>query len=803
MKGILFLFLYLFILFGSVSQKHKLDSLQSLFSEHDERDSLYVDLANEISFQLGFLNPQELAYYNNLAISVAESINYERGLLRATIIKGSSFLISGLPDQALSHYLKALSYNPQQYPMDNMRINNNIGEVYRRKEVYDSSIKYFNKALTIANEELPNFKPDIIYSNLGEVSLMQGKVDSAKMYFKNCLDLAIESNHFRGQGYGYFGLAECEFRGNNFNAAIQLMRKSIESREQAGHQRGLIQSYLKIAEYFLKNRRTESDSALYYWKLSENLAKTFDAYDLLNSTYNQLYKFHLDRNDISNAAIYLEKHKNLDDSIRNAEFISNVEKMQAALQAELVESENKLLRQEQQQRKIEEEARLIVIILAFFIVIGLGISTFQYRKRQRLQSEAQMESSFTKSLLSLSNELNKRDLDLDFFLQSLLNLSSEVLYCDRATYWAMNDEKQEIFLHSITQKKNVPKIPPVEFSRHEFPRFFDDFLKNRTVAVSRISKDERLADIYEKYFKHAGIESILNAPIIIDSKFVGFISYTMTRGKIREWDVQEQRYVGSLADLIVAAIAKHRGNRLEIEKEELIQKLKSRNASLQEFNSVISHNLREPLTQIIGFSDLLQDSSNGIKNSNEIISRIGKASNKIDKVIKELSTVLNESDPEPSDFKVLSLEHLTKEVLDLLKAEIKSQSMTIEQDLQVEKIKTYKPFLSDALYHILSNSIKFADPDKRLLVKIQSYEDELHHYIKVSDNGLGMDMNKFGDKIFKMYQRFHIKTEGRGMGLFIVKNRVNALNGWVRVESEEGIGSAFTFEFPKEILPVS
>ena len=60
-----------------------------------------------------------------------------------------------------------------------------------------------------------------------------------------------------------------------------------------------------------------------------------------------------------------------------------------------------------------------------------------------------------------------------------------------------------------------------------------------------------------------------------------------------------------------------------------------------------------------------------------------------------------------------------------------------------------------------------------------------------------MDLEKFGDKIFKMYQRYHIDVEGRGIGLFIVKNRINVLNGIIDVASKEGEGTSFIITFPK------
>ncbi|MEP0985169.1 ATP-binding protein [Ekhidna sp.] len=797
MKKIGFLFLFLSFGISGLSQSVQIDSLEIVANSFEENDSAYVDAINELAFRLSQTNQQRSIHYINQAISISKEIEYERGLLRATMIKGNSFLIVGLPDQALSYYLEALTYNPTKYPLEEVRLHNNIGELYRRKGVFDSSLAYFNKALQLAITNVPEFKPVIILSNLGEVSLMKGAIDNARGYFQLCLKNALETDHLRGLGYGYYGLAECEYHSGNILEGIKLMRKSIAVREKSDHKRGLIQSYMKIGEYFKNDNVNDPDSVFHYWKKSEEIAKSQEANDLLNQVYNNLYALYLSRKEIDQAVLYLNRHKHLDDSIRNAEFISNVERMQVALQSDLIAAENRLLKQKQEQHASEEEARLIVILLAVIIVGGLGFSTYRYQRRQKTIAEAKAESRFTLTLLQLTKELNSPDLQLDVFIKDLLIKSRSSLKCDRATFWSFIKDSNEIRLHSLDTKSGAPIIPQEKFSIEEFPDFFEEFLKNRTVAVVQLSKDTRLTDIYEKYFKPSGIESILNAPVMIDGQFVGLLSYSMIHGKSREWKIDEERYVGSLTDLFIAAIAKHKSNILEVEKEELIKKLKSRNKSLKEFNSVISHNLREPLTQIIGFSELLRTEKE-LEISDDIIDRIGIASNKVDKVIKELSTVLNVSDPLPADFRNLSVEKLTKEVLDLLKSEIATQNITIEQDLKVGKIRSYKPFLSDALYHVLSNCLKFSDPSRRLHIKISSYEDELHQYITVTDNGRGMNLNKVSDKLFKMYQRFHMDVEGRGMGLFIVKSRVNALNGWVRIQSEEGIGSEVIFEFPNE-----
>ena len=76
-----------------------------------------------------------------------------------------------------------------------------------------------------------------------------------------------------------------------------------------------------------------------------------------------------------------------------------------------------------------------------------------------------------------------------------------------------------------------------------------------------------------------------------------------------------------------------------------------------------------------------------MKLTDDIIGRIGKASNRIDKVVKELSTVLNEKDPSPSDYRLLSLDRIIKETKELLKTELSAHHIKIVQNHEFKKIK--------------------------------------------------------------------------------------------------------------------
>ena len=73
-----------------------------------------------------------------------------------------------------------------------------------------------------------------------------------------------------------------------------------------------------------------------------------------------------------------------------------------------------------------------------------------------------------------------------------------------------------------------------------------------------------------------------------------------------------------------------------------------------------------------------------------------------------------------------------------------------------------------------------------------------HVEIVVRDNGIGIDLKQFGDKMFGLYKRFNIHTEGKGLGLFLVKSHVEAMDGIIAVDSRVGEGTSFTIRLKQQ-----
>jgi signal transduction histidine kinase len=101
------------------------------------------------------------------------------------------------------------------------------------------------------------------------------------------------------------------------------------------------------------------------------------------------------------------------------------------------------------------------------------------------------------------------------------------------------------------------------------------------------------------------------------------------------------------------------------------------------------------------------------------------------------------------------------------------------------------------LANLLSNALKYSDPAKENpFIKINATKVDLHLAISVQDNGVGID-RQYVSKIFDMFYQGNEKSDGSGLGLYIVKETLEKIQGEISVQSELGKGSEF-----KVILPI-
>jgi signal transduction histidine kinase len=208
------------------------------------------------------------------------------------------------------------------------------------------------------------------------------------------------------------------------------------------------------------------------------------------------------------------------------------------------------------------------------------------------------------------------------------------------------------------------------------------------------------------------------------------------------------------------------------------------NNELRQFSFTVSHNLRGPVASLLGLISLI-DQRNLNENEAEIFSHIKSSTVRLDTIVKDLSKII---DIRHDIFQIrqkINLEREAHDVKQTLKRDIETHDVTIETQLHTcRNIYSVKPMVHSILYNLVSNAIKYHAAERKPVIRISARESNTHYVIEVTDNGLGIDLPRNQENLFKLYKRFHYHTEGKGIGLYLVKLQTEALGGTVEVKSE-------------------
>lgn len=216
------------------------------------------------------------------------------------------------------------------------------------------------------------------------------------------------------------------------------------------------------------------------------------------------------------------------------------------------------------------------------------------------------------------------------------------------------------------------------------------------------------------------------------------------------------------------------------------------NQDLQQFTYIVSHNIRGPVANMMGLVDLLGTKGQDPEIYPVYLGYLKDSIHRLDAVLKDLNVVLGVRDRKDTFQQRINLSFVCGQAIKNLEDPLQDCDgeviMEVGDDVWVRGSKAY---LYSIFYNLLSNSIKYRSPDRKLKIFIRNLgQTDRGTKISFSDNGLGLEMDKVGEHIFKLYKRFH-QPAGRGFGLFLVKTQVEAMGGHIEVSSQLDVGTDF------------
>ena len=220
----------------------------------------------------------------------------------------------------------------------------------------------------------------------------------------------------------------------------------------------------------------------------------------------------------------------------------------------------------------------------------------------------------------------------------------------------------------------------------------------------------------------------------------------------------------------------------------------------REFSANVSHELKTPLQSILGYAEIMKNGLVKDEDKQRFLERIhAEAGNMIELIqnIMELSRL--DENKTLDEFEDVDLLKLAQSVTLRLKHKAQTKGVTLNVSGSSACVCGVQSILSEVLYNLVDNSIKYNKDNGKVDVKVQDATDEVT--VSVSDTGIGIgaaDRERVFERFYRADKSHSKEIGGTGLGLSIVKHGVLFHKGRVELESEPGVGTTITFVLPKK-----
>lgn len=229
----------------------------------------------------------------------------------------------------------------------------------------------------------------------------------------------------------------------------------------------------------------------------------------------------------------------------------------------------------------------------------------------------------------------------------------------------------------------------------------------------------------------------------------------------------------------------------------LASKLTTQKNQLEDYAYITSHNLRSPVGNINALLNLYNSDPNA-ETLKFFIENLNTTTNNLNSTIDNLSELFTIKKNINKRKVTLDLEKNLKGVISSLSEEIKAKDAIVEYDFsKAKEVRFPKVYLESILLNLLTNALKYSSPDRKPHITFKSTPKKGYITLSCTDNGLGINLDRHKHKIFGLNKTFHRNADARGVGLFITKAQVEAMEGTVAVDSVEHEGSTFYINIKK------
>lgn len=381
--------------------------------------------------------------------------------------------------------------------------------------------------------------------------------------------------------------------------------------------------------------------------------------------------------------------------------------------------------------------------------------------------------------------------DLESFLQTIITEATELTDSELASILEYDDAAEELrFLAMHWFQRDVlrPVGVPLEGSAAGWV-----YRRAQPLIIQDVKVDQRHFKVVDRVTKHL-THSLVAVPLIVRGEVVGVLE-ALNKKDNAHYTEEDLTILETLAALAAQAIQnvslqrKVRATSIELAE---LERLKS------DFIAIASHELRTPLGLILGHATFLRELAG--EQYGEQLDMIIRNATKLKTIVENLSDVDNiQNGAARVRNQVVSLSQVMNDVINTFQDEANSRNIKLKSEyepmpfhLEADGVK-----ISIALSNLVKNALQFTESGGQVTVRAQ--EDGEYYKVTVTDNGIGIparDLPRVFERFFQVETHLTRRYGGMGLGLAVAKSMIELHGGRIWAESEEGLGSTFTFLLP-------
>lgn len=412
MKKYVFFFFLNFTLFSFSQSENQLDSIKSQLENYPSRDSIRVNLLNEVTKYYATRDISKNKKILEEAIEISKEINYKNGLIDSYSNLSSLYVQEGNYDKALELALKVKEEEQKNGDIEGIvYINTTISRIYGELQKPEKAIEMLEESISLLSSDPYNATKANAHFYLGNMYLQLKKYDKATLNFKEAKKIAKKNNFSIGVNIANSTLGVIEVEKKNYKQAIDYLNEPMQFYKKNKQKTYIAHTNLVLSTAYkgLKNY----SKVIELNKEAEKIYKEQGNIKSLEKIYKELYDVYRIQQNYKEANKYLEQHFKMKDSIFSKDRMKAIEEMQTKYETEKTNKEKEIAKKEAELNALESKKNKNLFIGASLIAILILLSGFFYISRIRTKKKVELvtiELKETQKRLALEKQYKDSEL---------------------------------------------------------------------------------------------------------------------------------------------------------------------------------------------------------------------------------------------------------------------------------------------------------------------------------------------------------------------------------------------------------